>query len=51
MCDFNFRGDNVAKNQLENVSLGVQMLNTKIVLSVSETEMVWNTLLYCLGGD
>lgn len=48
MCDFNVRGDNVAKTQLENVALAVQMLNTKLVLSVLKTEMVWNTLLSCL---
>lgn len=47
MCDFNYRGDNVAKTQLENVALGVQILNTKLVLSVWKKEMVWNTLLYC----
>lgn len=39
----------MAKIQLENVALGVQMLNTKLVL-VSKTEMVWNALLYCSQG-
>lgn len=38
----------MAKTHLEDVALHVQMLSTKLILSVSKTEMVWNTLLYCL---
>lgn len=31
---------------MENVALGIQMMNTKLALSALQMEMVWNALLY-----